>query len=386
MSKCYLFAGEASGDLHGSRLMQALRKRSCFTHFRGVGGPLMRAQHLEIFLKMENFQVMGFSDVLRALPKLWKLFYQVRDDILRTNPACVVLIDYPGFNLRLARALRKKGFKGKIVQYICPTVWAHGKHRIKTMVQTLDLLLTIYPFEAAYFAHTPLKVQYIGNPLVENLARHSYQDNWMQRVGIPSSSDLIAIFPGSRKGEIIRHTAQQLQTAALLKRRHPQLLFALSCAHEELKPALEQAISQSSLQLNQDIYLTPSQFNYELMRDSRTALAKSGTVSLELALHCKPSLILYTLTSFNYFVAKYVLRLNLPHYCIVNILRQKEVFPELIGRQLDTQALLNKLAALHFDENLRQKLKEECMALHNQLGSCQPNEAASKAIEELLIC
>ena len=120
---------------------------------------------LDCFLPMEKFQVMGFSEVFKALPRLWQLFYSVRDNILKVAPDCLILIDYPGFNLRLARALRRKGFKGKLVQYISPTVWAHGKKRIAVLAAYYDLLLTIYPFEAVYFAQTPLRVEYIGNPL-----------------------------------------------------------------------------------------------------------------------------------------------------------------------------------------------------------------------------
>src|SRR5437016_2086989 len=145
----FIFAGESSGDLHGSRLMEALKKSKGCT-FTGVGGPLMRAQYMKSILNMEDFLVIGFTDVIKALPKLYKQFYKVRDAILKQEPDCVILIDYPEFNLRLAKALRKKKYKGKIVQYICPTVWAHGKHRINTMANTLDLLLTIFPFEAAF--------------------------------------------------------------------------------------------------------------------------------------------------------------------------------------------------------------------------------------------
>ncbi len=152
----FIFAGEASGDLHGGPLVKALKQLNPASTITGVAGPAMRAQGVECLIPMEEFQVMGFSDVLAAFPKLWRQFHQVRDTILTTKPEVVILIDYPGFNLRLAKALRKKGFQGKIVQMICPTVWAWGKNRIHTMVNTLDLLLTIYPFEADCFANTSL--------------------------------------------------------------------------------------------------------------------------------------------------------------------------------------------------------------------------------------
>ena len=182
MTRYYLFAGEISGDLHGSRLMQALQSQRDQVSFYGVGGPLMRLEGLDCFIQMEKFQVMGFSDVIKALPHLWKLFYQVRDHILNMQPDCLILIDYPGFNLRLARSLRRKGFKGKLVQFICPSVWAHGKKRIAFLAAYFDLLLSIFPFETAYFAKTSLRVEYIGNPLTETISQHNYQSKLGKRI------------------------------------------------------------------------------------------------------------------------------------------------------------------------------------------------------------
>ena len=160
---------------------------------------------------MEEFQVMGFSDVLKALPRLWKHFYSLRNRILAEQPDAVILIDYPGFNLRLARALRQQGYGGKIIQYICPSVWAHGKQRIETLSLHYDLLLTIYPFESTYFEQSLLPVKYVGNPLEENIRTYSYQENWKETLHLPSSEHLIALFPGSRLGEIKKHVPMQLK-------------------------------------------------------------------------------------------------------------------------------------------------------------------------------
>lgn len=384
MTRYFLFAGEASGDLHGSRLMQALRASEKDIVLCGVGGPRMRQEQLECFLHMEHFQVMGFSDVLKSLPHLWKLFYATRDFILKTQPDCVILIDYPGFNLRLARSLRKQGFKGKIVQYICPTVWAHGKKRIDVLANYFDLLLTIFPFEASYFSHTALRVEYIGNPLVETIRSHVYRPDWMSHIGLSSDKDLIALFPGSRQGEIERHVPQQLQAAALLKQTHPHLRFALSCAQESQQEKLLELIQQGPLRLNEDLYLVPPGYNYELMKSCQTALAKSGTVTLELALHKVPTVVHYELSNLNYLFAKYILRLRLPHYCIVNILGKKEIFPELIGRNLSFTTLSEKLKMLHVDFAQRQKVIAACESVKQQLGTQPSHQCAAQAVQVLM--
>lgn len=379
----FLFAGEASGDLHGSRLLQALRKNNPSASFCGVGGPLMRKEYFECFEPMESFQVMGFSDVARAFPRLLKLFYQIRDLIIRRQPDYLILIDYPGFNLRLAKALRKKGYRGKIVQYICPSVWAHGKKRIETLARNFDLLLTIYPFEAPYFSHTSLKVEYIGNPLVETIQSHVIQSDWKKEIGIDPSRKIISLFPGSRKGEIKLHLPLQLKTASKLKARHPDYLFALSCAQESLNADLHQFCNHTPLQLNKDLFIIPPRFRYELMRDSTIALAKSGTVSLELALHQIPSVIHYELTSLNYLVVKYFLRLNLPHYCIVNILAGKTLFPEWIGRNISSENLTDQMEKWLLDPQARQTAISECKAIHQLL---QKGSSASEAIQRIISC
>lgn len=219
MSNYFLFAGETSGDLHGSHLIQAIQAIDTSSLVSGVGGPRMRQQKFDCFVAMEEFQVMGLSDVLKALPKLWRLFFSVRNQILKTKPDAVILVDYPGFNLRLAKSLRKKGFQGKIIQYICPTVWAHGKNRISLLATYYDLLLTIFPFEKNYFSHTSLKVEYIGNPLVETIRTYPYQDDWQTKIGLPTHHEWIALFPGSRLGEITKHLPQQLLAAEELKKK-----------------------------------------------------------------------------------------------------------------------------------------------------------------------
>lgn len=379
MTNYFIFAGETSGDLHGSRLIQSLQEG----HFSGIGGPHMRKENFDCLIKMENFQVMGLTDVLKSFPRLWKLFYQVRDLICQRKPDCLILIDYPGFNLRLAKSLRKKGYQGKIVQYICPSVWAHGKKRIATLAKHDDLLLTIYPFEKPYFSHTQLQVEYIGNPLVETIKTHIDNPNWKKEFGLPSDGEIISLFPGSRKGEILLHAPLQLQTAALLKRRYPQLIFAISCAQESLHEDLVKIAKQSSLKLNEDLFIVPSSVRYELMKSSKASLAKSGTVSLELALHAIPSVIHYELTPLNYFFAKYILRLQLSHYCIVNILAGKTLYPEFMGRQISPKDLSSHIEKLLFDSQNRDEVISGCQKISQEL---QNDFSAAKAIQRMLQC
>lgn len=375
MKRLFIFAGEHSGDLHGSHLIKALKTCEPDIEIMGVAGPKMRIQGIEEVMSMEKFEVMGFSDVICALPRLYRQFYKIRDYILSTKPDGVVLIDYPGFNLRLAQNLRKEGFKGKIIHYVAPTVWAWGKHRIDMMAETLDLLLTIYPFESEYFAHSPLKTVYVGNPLCEYLKDYSYDDQWRQKLGIPRDSPMISLFPGSRPSEIARNLPLIFEAAALYKQRHPETIFALSGSH---------ALSLVQKELRESIYTVPRNYTYELMRDSLSSIAKSGTVTLELALHQRPAVVVYKLTMLNRLYAKYILKLNLPHYCIVNILAKHNVFPELIQSDLSAENIAQHLMKLNGDKNLQNKCINSCQEISRLLGGINSSVKAAESILQVI--
>lgn len=370
-SDLFVFAGEASGDLHGSRLLKELYTLNPNLKVCGVGGPKMRSQPFECVMQTEEFQVMGFSDVLLSLPKLVRHFYMIRNYILKKQPKAVIFIDYPGFNLRMAKSLRKKGFKNKLVHYIAPTVWAWGKKRIAHMAKTLDLLLTIFPFESESFNQTTLPVQYVGNPLMAELNKPSLQTDWKKQFSMPDH--FFALFPGSREGEITRNLPLQLHAAKQMK-----MPFAISCAHPSLKPLICKIIDQFKLE---NFYLIPENYTCNLMQDAAFAISKSGTATLELALHGCPTVVTYQLSRLNYFLAKYIFKINLPHYCIANILLQETLFPEMIGLHLNPSCLVNHARNLqHKKEHTQQAANRLKLILTEKNASLN----AAKAIHDLL--
>lgn len=379
MSDLFLFAGEASGDAHGACLVRELKLIAPHLSLEGVAGPKMRNQGVKAFIKMEEFQVMGFTDVMLNFPSLYKKFYLIRDHILKSNPKVLLLIDYPGFNLRLAKSLRKQGWKGKIIHYICPSVWAWGKGRVKTLAENVDELLTIYPFEKDFFAKTPLKVSYIGNPVVESVKRAQLQTNWRSIAGLPEKTErLISIFPGSRQAEIERNLPIQLEALELIKAALPNSTFAISVTSPKIQSYITPILSESKLK----VHLIPSQFNYELMNESTSAIAKSGTVTLELALHHCPTAVIYGLTALNRFIAKNIIRLNLPYYCIVNIVKKDKVFPELIEKGFDPVSIAQAVITLETDPAARKHTIDGCKSIMDLLGSSSASQNAAKAIVE----
>ncbi len=385
-NKVFVFAGEHSGDVYGGALLREIKRLRPQLELFGVGGPLMREQGLDCVLPMEEFQIMGFVDVFKKLPTIFRQLRQLRDTIMEAQPAATVLIDYPGFNLRLARALRKKGYQGKIIHYVCPTVWAWGHGRIKTMAANLDLLLTIFPFEPPLFKETPLTAQFVGHPLIERLSTYSYNNGWAREVGLEGSDNILALFPGSRRGEISLLIDRELIAAKRLQDDHPDLIIAVSCAGDHVQPMIEEAIRKAGLTLGKDAFLVPRKYAYELMRDCRSVVAKSGTVNLEIALHHKPCVVVYEVSLVNYLILWYFIRLHMPHYSIVNILLGRRLYPELMTEKFSEDDIYKALAPLHRDGPERDACIAGCREAHEALQTAdhrQPSAEAARAVMEL---
>lgn len=375
-NQIFIFAGESSADMHGGKLISALQKELPASFF-GVGGPEMCSQDFQAIYHTEDFSVMGFSDVLRSLPRLIKQFRHLRRVILEHSPKVVIFIDSPSFSLRMAKSLRQRGYKGKIVQYTCPSVWAYGKERIKALEAHFDLLLTIYPFEVDYFQHSSLPTKYVGNPLKERIQEHHYTEIKQ------SKSPLLALFPGSRPGEILRNLPQQLEAYKILLKNGHEIDGAISCSHVHLLPLIEKAIHDAGLK-KENFILIPKELTYDLMRYSKAAIAKSGTVTLELALHSCPTVVIYGLTWLNRMMAKHILRLNLPFYCIVNILAGKKVFPELIAEKVTAQSLYQSIERLLNDDSARQTCIAECQSINQLLGPQKASQIVSSEIIKIV--
>ena len=405
----FFVTGETSGDLAGAHLAEELMKKRPGICLGGVLGPRLRALGILGETKMEELQVMGFIDVFLALPRIVRIFYKIRKEILRKNPKAVVLIDYPGLNLRLARSLRKCGFQGKIIQYVCPTVWAWGKKRIPLMAEHLDLLLTLFPFEPACFAHTKLPAFYVGHPLVEKTKAHKSIADFYTRYNLDPKKKILALFPGSREKEILRNFPIQLEAAKRVQKEH-DLQIVISLAQEKYRGLQgaekskmksptprglailhkhEKAQGPSQLQsrggnrpqksdvaapcsfatgsLFQNFPLIEPEHRYDLMQHAHLALATSGTVTLELALFKTPAVVCYAMRPLDVFLAKKVFRIDLPHYCIVNILAQKTIYQELLGPHLTVENLTKEaFKAWSHPHPIKADCAEVCELLEEQ--------------------
>lgn len=386
MLTCFLSVGEHSGDLHASALMHAMRRKDPTIQFCGIGGPLMQQAGLDLLFSFTELQLMGVLEIIMHFPRLWKRFYFTRDWVLQHQPDCVILVDCPEWNLRLGRSLRKAGYRGKIVYYIAPTVWAWRKGRIKQLEQCVDLLLLIFPFEQAYFETSPFVTQFVGHPLSDYIERQLDVRNepCEAQFEIPHAERRLALFPGSRKSEIQRLFPRMLEVAMRLREKDPELQVMISCADQTLETQIKQHLYQK-VQEDAAYVCVPAKHRYAMMRAAHSALAKSGTITLELALHGVPSVVVYDLSPFDRFIAQYIVRLKLPHYCIVNILAGQTIYPEWIQEPFTPHAVVKELEKLRQEGDQRRSVIQACEKIRNQLKAQGSVSASDRAAESIFL-
>ncbi|RZI45136.1 lipid-A-disaccharide synthase [Candidatus Finniella inopinata] len=369
----YLIAGEASGDFLGAQLMKALWKNDPNLRIKGVGGDYMTSQNFESLFPMQDLSLMGIAEILPHLPRLLKRIQETVNDIVAKKPDVLVTIDSPGFCHRVSREVKKKLPSIKIVHYVAPSVWAWRPGRAKKLGQWVDHLLTLFPFEPAYFLPHGLETTFVGHPLVEQDIRPDL--TFRTRHNIPDTMPMVTLLAGSRKGEIEHLLPIFCQVAQNLPGVHvvtPTLpIFA-----DQVGQALTKA------NLSHTVTTTPAD-KYAAFYASQAALAASGTVSLELALTGLPMVIGYKVSPVTYFLAKYLV--NIKHVCLVNILLNKGLVPEYLQDACTVENLTTAMSVLLTDQSQQQKhdLKQAVNLLKSPEG-IDPSQKAAEVILSLL--
>jgi lipid-A-disaccharide synthase len=373
MKNILIIAGEASGDAYGANIIEKLRKENKDIKITAVSGPKMRALNVKSIMKVEELSVMGFYDVIISFRKIFILWKRLRDHILKTKYCGVIFIDFPDFNLRLARSLKKLSFKGKLIHYVCPSIWAWRKNRKKFMEKNLDHLLTIFPFEQFLFKKSSLKIDYVGNPTLELIKSYKYKNDFIDKFKIDSSKKTISIFPGSRLSEIKDNLPYQIKALTILGKKS-KFNLCISIANRQVKKAIEKICT------NVNIRFIDSNYSYDLMQNSYLAIATSGTVTLELAIHKTPSVVSYKIGLFNYFLSKYIFNIRLKFYSLANIVANRNIFPEFYSINPNVEDISNKLLSYINDENLYKNCLDNCYSLEKELRSHKETKSIAKII------
>ncbi|MFA9290644.1 MAG: lipid-A-disaccharide synthase [Solirubrobacteraceae bacterium] len=363
--KYYIIAGEASGDLHGSNLMNALKKQDTEAEFRFWGGELMQAHGGELIKHYKNLAFMGFYEVFKNLPTILRNISFCKKDIKKYRPDCVILIDYPGFNLRIAKYCKLIGIK--VFYYISPQVWAWKAGRVKQIKQNVDKMLVILPFEEAFYKKFDYKVSFIGHPLLDAINNFPKLDEVAFHTKYKlENKPIIALLPGSRKQEISVMLNIMLSVVNTFK----EYQFVVAGAPSIPIEAYKKIVKGRAKIISND--------TYSILQTAKAALVTSGTATLETALFKVPEIVCYKGNRISYEIAKRVVK-NISFISLVNLIMNKELVKELIQNELNTENLKKQLGLL-LEENNKQKIQEGYIELENKLGGIGASERAAKEI------
>ncbi|QSE97285.1 lipid-A-disaccharide synthase [Fulvivirga lutea] len=358
----YLVAGERSGDLHGSNLIKEISKLDKSANFRGVGGDEMISAGLDANIHYKELAFMGFLEVLLNLRTIRSFLIKTKEDIISYRPDVVILIDYGGFNLKLASFLHKKGIK--VFYYITPKVWAWNQGRAYKIKRLVDRMFVILPFEKEFYKKFDWDVDYVGNPVLDAIKNHNYKEVSFSNNDKP----IIAILPGSRSQEL-KTTLPEVKKVII---NNPQLYFVIAKVNN-----LE--LSQYfGLEDFENVELTEGN-TYDLLKQSKAAIVTSGTATLETALLKVPQVVIYKTSFTSYVIGKRLIKVG--YISLVNLIADKPVVKELIQNDLNKNQLENELYLLIKDDNKRAQIIED----YNKIERTLDIGSASKNTAELII-
>ena len=353
-----IIAGEASGDLHGSGVVRELKRRDPDAVIFGIGGDKMQAEGMELIYHVREISVMGFWEVLRHLPLLKSVEQTLKVLLKVKKPDIILLIDYPGFNLRFARAAREYGVK--IVYYISPQVWAWKSGRVKKMKGLIDKMLVAFPFEEEIYRREGIDVEFVGHPLLEVFTEPQGKREFCKRYGFVEDKPILGLFPGSRTQE--------------LERIFPAMLGAARILHAQ--SGVQIAVGVSSV-LNFDYVKTftrndfPVQLiqnaTYDIMKNSDVTLVTSGTATLETAFYQTPMIVVYKTSWFSYLIGRMLVRIK--NIGLVNIVAGEKIVPELLQSDVTPQRLAREALTMLEDKAMSKEIAEKLSVVKYRLGT-----------------
>ncbi len=364
--KLYLIAGEASGDLHGSNLIKALKASRNDLDLRCWGGDMMEQAGAKLVKHYRDLAFMGFAEVIMNLRTILNNLKFCKEDILQFKPDAIILIDYPGFNLRIAEWAKKNGIK--VFYYISPQIWAWKQNRVYKIRECVDRMFVVLPFEKDFYKKFDYDVSFVGHPLLDVIhERKNEEENFRQKHQL-GSKPLIALLPGSRKQEI----ARMLPLMLGMTDQFPEYEFIVAGAPGQ-EVSFYSAIAGMS---NRKIIFGAT---YDLLNYSKAGLITSGTATLEAGLFKLPQVVCYTGNKISYYIAKRLIKVK--YISLVNLILDRKAVTELIQDQLNIANLKTELCLLLKDSNHLQKLNREYEELHQKLGG---SGASARTANEML--
>ncbi len=374
--KLMIVAGEASGDKHGAKLVSALRAQrpDLELEFFGSGDDEMRAAGVETIVDSRDLAIMGALEVARALPKFLSVFRRLREAARERKPDLVILIDWPEFNLRLAKKLKRDGHR--IVYYISPQIWAWRSYRINSIKRDVEKMLVILPFEQDYYRRHGVQVDYVGHPLLDSVRVTASRKEFCTRHKLDPTRPIIAMLPGSRHSELRHILPPLLETAGLLGRTAPQLQLIMPLAGTFTPDGIR---SEFGATANLSII---ERDTYNAIAAADLAIVASGTATLETAIIGTPLIVVYRASVLNWRIFRPMI--NVPFVGMPNLIAGSEIAPELLQDELNPQRLSDLIRKMIGDHDGLQRSREQLREVRAKLGEANASERAAARIVALL--
>ncbi len=364
-----VIAGEASGDLHGAEVVRELKRRVPAMEIFGIGGDRMEKEGMKLVYHVREMSFMGFVEVIKHLPLIRSVERTLEQLLQLKRPDVVVLIDYPGFNLRFARTVKKYGIK--VVYYISPQVWAWKKGRVKKMKGLIDRMLVVFPFEVPIYEKEGVPVQFVGHPIVEEMQEVMPRAAFLKRFGIDDARPFIAVVPGSRKQEIENLFSVMVRSAAELAGSTKQIVVAVA-------PNLPMELYRMHLPPGIDVTFV-QHATHEVMSYAEFAYVTSGTATLETACVGTPMVVVYRTSALTYRIAKFVVKID--HISLVNIVAGRSIVPEMIQGDATVGKLVAAARSIIDSPERYAAMKKELNEVKEKLGG---HGAAAHVAEAVL--
>jgi len=371
-----IVAGEASGDLHGADLARELLLLDGSLKLSGIGGSLMAAAGVDLYYDIRNLAVMGIIEVIKRLKDIRSAMHVLENRFKLNRPDLLILIDYPGFNLELAKRAQK--FNIPVLYYISPKIWAWREGRIEKIKKYVDRLAVILPFEKNYYQAHGVNVDFVGNPLLDQVRVSSEKDELKRKFAIDKSATVIGMMPGSRKQEITKLLPLFMQTAHLLKEKVENPVFILPLASTLSEDDLA-GYFQTGGQLDVRII---KENRYEAMAACDAAMAASGTLTLELAILKVPMVVCYRVLTLTYLLARPFIHVD--YVSLVNLIAQREVVPELLQHKATPGNICHKLLPLLLNREAGNTMRQELANVCRQLGEPGGSGRAARLAMEMV--
>ncbi len=379
-----LVAGEPSGDAHAAKLVWALRKEAepVEIEFFGSAGERMRDAGVESVIRADDLAIIGIPEIARALPTFLRAFRDLKMAASARQPDAIILVDFPEFNLKLAKSLKQMGFK--VIYYISPQLWGWRKYRRKTIREHVDLLLTILPFEKDWYAKYGIEnVEFVGSPLVNEVKPLISREDFRRKYSINDGDPLIALLPGSRHKEISRILPPMLESASIMAAKDDRLQFVIALASTRSESEVEEArglVKGSGIKLPERILIVKDE-TYDAVNASDAAAVASGTATLETGIIGTPMAVVYKTSGFNYKLIRPLIKID--HFGLINLIAGKRIVTEMIQNEFTPDALADELDRL-LEPDVNAAVRKNLASAAEKLGTGGASQRAARAVLSLI--